>query len=194
MAMHDITQLLQGAECGDEIAQNELYEAVYAELRKLARYHRGKWNGDETLSATVLVHEAYIRLVQQKHPNWQSRGQFYAMASQAMRHILIDYARRRLAGKRGANLQQVPMPASLADESAMDFDTAAELLLIHSQLQQLERDHPRQARVVECQFFGGLRTSETGDALGISTNTVRRDWQLAKIWLGQRLHQGALSE
>lgn len=189
--MKDITQLLRNAEAGDRTAQNQLYEAVYAELRKLARHHRAQWSGDNTLSATVLVHEAYIRLVQHRHPEWQSRGHFYAMASQAMRHILIDYARRRLASKRGGDVQQVTMPTAIADESAMDFDTAAQIMLIHAQLQQLEREHPRQARVVECQFFGGLRTSETSDALGICTNTVRRDWQLAKIWLEQRLDQGA---
>lgn len=191
MATFDITQLLQDAESGDNTAQNQLYEAVYTELRKLARHHRARWSGDDTLSTTALVHEAYIRLVQHKHPAWQSRGQFYAMASQAMRHILIDYARRRLAGKRGGDIQQVTMPTAIADESAMDCDTAAEILLVHAQLQQLELEHPRQARVVECQFFGGLRTSETSDALGICTNTVRRDWQLAKIWLEQRLNQGA---
>lgn len=186
----EITQLLKEVGGGNRLAIDKLYEAVYQQLRGMAAHHRAGWHGDETLNATALVHEAYLKLVNGQHSVWQNRQHFFAVASRAMRHILVDQARRRLTQKRGQGQQSVPLHDDLLGDATSGNDTAEELLAVHEALEELEQSHPRQAKVVECRFFGGLLVDETGEALGISSNTVHRDWNLARLWLHKRLWDG----
>jgi RNA polymerase sigma factor (TIGR02999 family) len=190
----EITRLLQEVEKGDRQAVDDLYDAVYQQLRNLAAHHRAAWHGDETLNTTALVHEAYLKLVNSEHDGWKSRQHFFGVASRAMRHLLVDKARRRLTQKRGEGQQAVSLEEDMVSDSDISEDTATELLAVHEALEQLEQSHPRQARVVECRFFGGLQVDETGQALGISINTVHRDWALARLWLHRRLWDGEPSQ
>ncbi|MCC5868136.1 MAG: sigma-70 family RNA polymerase sigma factor [Gammaproteobacteria bacterium] len=189
----EITQLLKEAEAGDRGALDRLYEAVYSELKTLAAAQRRRWQGNETLNATALVHEAYLKLVQLPNPQWQNRGHFFAVAARAMRHILVDEAKRVSAAKRGSNPQQVGLTQAEALMPAPDQSLATDVLALHQSLESLEASNPRQVRVIECRFFAGLQTEETSEALGISVSTVRRDWELAKIWLERHLGEAAES-
>lgn len=189
----EITQLLKEAESGDRAALDRLYEAVYSELRKLAAQQRRRWSGNETLNATALVHEAYLKLVQLPNPEWQNRSHFFAVAARAMRHILVDEAKRVSAAKRGSNPQQLGLTQAEALMPEQDDGVATEILALHQLLESLEARNPRQVRVIECRFFAGLQAEETSEALGISVSTVRRDWELAKIWLEQHLGEAAES-
>lgn len=183
----DITRLLAAAERGDEAAASALYGAVYGVLHDLARKHRGRWRGDDTLNATALVNEAFLKLSGSEIRHWQNRSHYFAVASRAMRQILVDKARARSTSRRGSGIEHVPINESIDGAGDWDEDLAAEILSLHALLEDLERRHPRQARVIECRFFGGLSLDETSHALGLSSSTVRRDWELAKIWLNQAL-------
>ncbi len=187
----DITELLRAAEGGNEDAAQRLYSLVYDQLRVLALRQRGSWRGDETLNTTALVNEAYLKLVSAADQQWQSRGHFFAVAARAMRQILVDKARQRSSAKRGANAVHQPIDEARVAADPMSDSTATEILTLHELLDELESTHPRQARVIECRFFGGLKIEETCQALGIAASTVRRDWELAKIWLHQRLSEQA---
>ena len=186
----EITRLLREADNGNREAREDLYELVYQQLRALAAHHRGNWHGDDTLSTTALVHEAFLKLVNSKHDDWQSRQHFFAVASRAMRHLLVDQARRRMTQKRGAGNRGESLEEELVADSVASAETAEELIAVHDALEKLEQSHPRQARVFECRFFGGLQVDETGEALGISRNTVHRDWNIARLWLHRRLWEG----
>jgi RNA polymerase sigma factor (TIGR02999 family) len=179
-----ITGLLHAIQAGDPEALDALFPLVYEELRLLARHQRRRWHGNLTLNATALVHEAYIKLVDQHGVVPESRGHFFAVAAKAMRHILCNYARDRQRLKRGDRVAHVPieqveieLPEGVSDEQV------AELNALDEALQRLEQISPRQSRVVECRFFGGLTIEDTALALGISPATVKRDWTMARAWL-----------
>lgn len=162
---------------------SDLYTAAYATLRSLAHVQRIRWSGQETLSTTALVHEAYLKLSRQDAPRWRDRGHFLRVAARAMRHILIDYAERSRAAKRGGTSVHVP-----ADQVPLiDASRIEDLLALNEALRRLERRNPRQARVVECRFFAGLDVEETAEALDVSPTTVKRDWRRGQAWLYRQL-------
>lgn len=177
----DITALLKGATEGDQVAADRLFLVIYDELRIIAKSHRRRWTGNETLNTTALIHEAFVKLDGQAH--WNSRTHFYATAAKAMRHILVNYAEKKRAGKRGGGVADLPL-----DEVLVVGDEAVDdALELHQALEQLENDRPRWCRIVECRFFGGMSIEETARALEISPATVGREWRLASAWLFQRL-------
>lgn len=198
-----ITQLLAQWSAGKPEALHELTPLVYAELRRLAERHLRRERPDHTLGRTALVHEAYLRLVNQKNVQWQDRTHFFCLASQLMRRILVDQARQRLAAKRGDGAAKVsldelgPAAEHEGDEHAASFDIAdpaavgesqrVDVIAIDAALTRLEALDPQQARIVELRFFGGLSVPETAQALGISATTVKRDWAMAKAWLSREL-------
>lgn len=174
---------LQALVADEEVSLSELFSAAYARLHSLARDQRRRWRGQETLSTTALVHEAYLKLSQQESPQWQSRGHFFRIAARAMRHILINYAERSRTAKRGGGSPHVP-----ADETPLVQESRIEeLLALNEALTQLEHLSPRQAQVVECRFFAGLEVEETAEALDVSPATVMRDWRRGKAWLYREL-------
>jgi RNA polymerase sigma factor (TIGR02999 family) len=178
----DVTRLLEGARSGDRAAVDALIEAVYDELRRLASSHLRRERGGHTLSATALVHEAWVKLADQNQP-WQGRAHFFGAASNAMRRILVDYARARSAGKRRG--ERVSLTAVEEDLSATpSFD---ELMTIDTALDELSHVNDRVVRVVECRYFGGLTIPETAEALGVSHTTVSEDWRFARAWLHRAL-------
>lgn len=151
---------------------------VYEELRRLADRHMRRERPDHTLQATALVHEVYLKLVDQKG-NWQSRAHFFGVAAQVMRHLLVDHARAHVRAKRGGGAQAIP----LEDAVVFSLDRSKELLALDEALQRLAKLDARQSKVVEMRFFGGLTVEETAEALGISPMTVKREWSLARAWL-----------
>ena len=158
---------------------------IYDALRGIAHNHLAHERPDHTLSTTALVHEAYLKLVDQREASWQSRTHFFAVASQAMRRILVDYARRRKAAKRGGNAAKVP----LEDALVMVDVRADELVALDDALHALARFDARQATIVEYRFFGGLTIEQTAAVLGISPATVKREWTVAKAWLSHTMSQ-----
>lgn len=179
----EITRLVEQWSRGDQTAFDQLIELVYDDLRQIAHRHLRLDRPDHTIDTTALVHEAYLKLAQHPDGVWRSRAQFFAFASKAMRHILIDYARRRHAAKRGGTRIKVPLRDNMA---AVDAE-AAELLALDEALEMLGERHERMARVVECRFFGGLSVAETAEALDSSIRTVERDWTRARAYLYQAL-------
>lgn len=179
----DVTGLLEAARCGDKGDLDRLFEAVYAELRRIAHARRGEWRGNDTLGTTALVHETYFKLVGQATLGAQDRRRFYALASKAMRNILIDYATMRRTAKRGSGAVHV----SLDDNPISTVDAADELLAMDQALERLGKLNQRQCEVVEHRFFGGLSVQETAEALNVSATTVKRDWALASAWLHEQM-------
>jgi RNA polymerase sigma factor (TIGR02999 family) len=182
-AGRDITGLLVAWRGGDETAGAQLIEAVYSELRRLARGYLQREGPGHSLPPTALVHEAYLKLVDQRRVRWQNRAQFFAIAAHLMRRLLVDHARRRRALKRGGGAR-VPLP---------DFDPAGappdiELLALDAALDRLSATYPRQGQLVELRFFGGLTVQEIAAVLGVAPITVKRDWALAKAWLHREVH------
>ncbi len=179
----EVTQLLMDLRQGDQQAEEKLIPLIYGELRQLAgRYMRGERQG-HSLQPTALVHEAYLRLTDMKEANWQSRAHFFAVAAQLMRRILIDHARSHHAHKRGGLAQIVPFDEAFA----ASFASSEQLLVLDEALDRLAKLDPRQGRIIELRFFAGLTEEETGQVLGISPRTVKRDWRLAKAWLYRQL-------
>jgi RNA polymerase sigma factor (TIGR02999 family) len=184
----EITELLQAAASGDDTAHRRLYQKLYAQLHDIALGHRLGWHRDDTLNTTALINEAWLKLAEGATPVWESRGHFLAVASSAMRQILVDKSRRRRSLKRGADAPHTVLDEiSLADEEAVSPELAGDILRVHEALEKLARTHPRQARVIECRFFGGLQVDEISSTLGISISTIRRDWELGKLWLHREL-------
>lgn len=186
----DITRCLQDWRDGDEDALSRLTAAVYRELRRLASSLFAAESGDRTLQPTALVHELYLQLPSVQHLDWQSRGQFLSVAARIMRNILVDHARRRHAAKRGGGVTPVLVDARV-DDPALKSD----VLVINDALDRLSEHYPRQSRVVELRFFGGLTTEETYQALSAtgvecSQRTVERDWTFARAWLQNDLQNG----
>ena len=164
-------------------ALDDMVPLVYAELRQIAHRQLYSERPDHTLNTTALVHEAYLKLSGLDRMQWKSRAHFFAIAAQAMRYILVNYAVRRTAAKRGGN--QVVLPLDEAGQIAAD--SVEDLLALHEALKRLEALGERPCRVVECRFFGGMTVEETAEALDISPATVKRDWQAARAWLNREL-------
>jgi RNA polymerase sigma factor (TIGR02999 family) len=186
----EVTRLLEALQRGDSAALGTLFPLVYEELRAVAHRQRQRWQGDETLNTTALVHEAYLKLVDQSRVGWESRAHFFATAAKAMRHILINYARDQRAQKRGGDrptLSLEELGERLEGEIALSSDSTDLLVALDEALEKLERVNERQSRIVECRFFGGMTAQETAAALGISTATVSRGWALAQVRLYQHL-------
>lgn len=179
----NVTGLLTEWWQGDKAALETLTPLVYDELRRIAhRYMQSEREG-HTLQTTGLVNEAYLRLGDQQRIEWQSRAHFFAVTAQVMRHILIDYARRRRYVKRGGEAQQIPLEEAVL----MSKPRAAELVALDEALDELANLDPRKSRVVELRYFGGLSLEQTAEVLEISPITVRRDWRAAKAWLYRRM-------
>jgi len=188
-AQDSITGLLQAVERGDRNALDGLFPLVYEELSRLAHHQRRAWHGDLTLNTTALVHEAYLKLVDQKRLPAESRTHFFAVAAKAMRHILCNYARDRHTQKRGGGAPHVSLGPThdLAAQIAITDEHADTLDALDAALRRLEKVAARQARVVECRFFGGLSVEDTATALGISPRTAKRDWTFARAWLRREM-------
>jgi RNA polymerase sigma factor (TIGR02999 family) len=181
--MNDITNVMNQIENGDPTAADQLLPLVYDELRKLARQRLSKENPGQTLQATALVPEAYLRLVGgQKDATWDNRGHFFAAAAEAMRRILIDQARRKQSKKHGGDALRVQFDRDISTGTQHDF-SATDLLDIHVALTEFETIDPERASVVKLHFFAGLSLQETADALGISLATAKRRWTYARAWL-----------
>lgn len=179
----DITRLVEQWRSGDEEAFRRLIDLVYDDLRRIAHRHIRADRSDHTIQTTALVHEAYVKLAQQQDGAWPTRGHFFAFASRAMRHILIDYARRRQALKRGGARIRVPLTEGV---EVADVEIA-ELLTLDEALDKLAQHSERMARIVECRFFGGLSVAETAETLDLSIRTVERDWTRARVYLHQAM-------
>lgn len=179
----EVTHLLRAWNRGDQAALDRLAERVYPELRRMARRYMKDERQANTLQSTGLVHEVYLRLVDVRGVDWRERAQFYAMAAQMMRRILVDAARARASKKRGGSAAKVSIDATAVLSPAPDRS----ILALDEALTALSRLAPRQARVVELRYFGGLTEEEIVAALEISPRTVRRDWDFAKAWLSREL-------
>ncbi len=178
-SQHEITRLLADWSRGDKQALEKLTPIVYEELRRLAgRYLRQERHG-HTLQSTALVHEAYLKLVGQHSIHWQNRAQFFGVAAQLIRRILVDYARNRHAAKRGANAPRLSLDEAIAMPGERDLD----LVALDDALEGLAKLDPRQSRLVELRFFAGLTMEETAEVLNMSLATAKRDWTAAKAWL-----------
>jgi len=178
-----ITDLLVQVRHGSPDAMDRLFPLVYGELRRIAhRQLQGERPG-HTLGTTGLVHETYLKLVDQTRVEWRDRGHFFAVAARAMRRILVDYARRYRAQRRGGGMRRVSLPEGVAVEEQAEM-----LLAVHEALERLATLNERLSQVVECRYFWGLTEEETAVALGVTARTVERDWVKAKGWLYQELH------
>ena len=194
-----LTALLDAAASGDRDAFGRAYALLYDELSALARAQRRRWVGNDTVNTSVLVHEAYLKLLgddagpPSHRTRWQGRRHFFALAAQVMRQVLVNYAEERSAAKRGGTAERVPLetieqgvatpdPEWLHDHAHRDGDEE-EILLLHAALKRLQDISERQARIVECRFFAGLSIPATAEALGISPATVKREWNEASRWL-----------
>jgi len=182
----EITRLLVDWSQGDQAALDKLLPLVYGELRRLSAYYMQRERPDHLLQTTALVHEAYLRLVDQRNVNYQSRAHFFAIAAQVMRHILVDYARGQRRQKRGEGLPSV----ALTDVAIISTDRAEELIAVNSALESLSARDPRKGRVFELRYFGGMSVEEAAEALGVSPITVARDWRMAKAWLRREIAPG----
>jgi RNA polymerase sigma factor (TIGR02999 family) len=184
----DLTHLLNAAERGDPQAAEQLLPLVYDELRQLAAAKLAQETPGQTLQATALVHEAYLRLVDAKDPQrWDGRGHFFAAAAEAMRRILIDQARRKHSQKRGGALRRVELDAG-ALLAEPEGEAAEDLLALDEALQQLEAEDPLKARLVKLRYFAGLPLPEAAAALGVSLATAKRHWVYARSWIYGKLH------
>ena len=190
----EVTRLLLRWRAGDEAALPALVPLVYEELRSLARRHLRHERGSHTLQRTALVHEAFLRIVDQQQVDWESRSQFYGIASQMMRRILVDHARRRSAAKRGDGAAHVDLDAVLqaeGEDSPLQVQQdEVDFAAIDEALSRLEALDPQQGKLVELRFFGGLSIKETADIIGVSPATVKREWAIARAWLQRELMAG----
>ncbi len=179
----EVTQLLADLEAGRPGAESRLLPLVYDELRRVAAGYMRRERPGHTLQATALVHEAYIQLVDQNRVTWRNRAHFFAVAAQMMRRILVDHARSRNAQKRGGPAQKL----SLEEAVGVFDDRDVALEALDDALSTLAQLDPRQSRIVELRFFGGLTTEETAEVLGISAPTIEREWRMARAWLHSQL-------
>ncbi len=177
---HDVTKLLLEWSDGNRSAIDELLPLVYRELQKIAHRYLGRERQSNTLQTTALVHEAFLKLVDQRRVEWQNRAHFFGIAAQAMRRILVDHARQRLADKRGGAAEKVALDEGLIDVSD---EKASNLVELDAALKRLAEIDEQKARLVELRYFGGLSIEETAEVLGVSIATVNRQWRLAKAWL-----------
>lgn len=186
----NVTELLKAWGDGDREALDRLVPLVYAELRRRAAAQLARERGSHTLQPTALVHEAFLRLVDQHSARWENRAQFFGVAAQLMRRILVDHARARAAAKRGGGALSI----SLDEAGEGPASPEADVLHLHQALERLAVQDERQARVVELRYFGGLSTEEAAAVLAVSEITVKRDWAMAKAWLFRELSGGPPGE
>jgi RNA polymerase sigma factor (TIGR02999 family) len=182
----DVTEVLAQIRGGDKRAADKLLPLVYDEFRALARHYLSQERANHTLQPTALVHEAYMKLVDQTRVDWQGRSHFFAVAAQAMRRILVDHARSRQREKRGGGRARVMLDEAVALSPQKDED----VLALDEALEKLAKLDARQAKVVELRFFGGLDVEEVAEALGVSKRTVEGDWTFARAWLSRELRAG----
>jgi len=182
---NEITKLLHGWQDGNRAALDALVPVVYKELRRLAHCELRKERPDHTLQSAALVNEAYLRLFRMQPPQWESRTHFFAIAAQLIRQILVDYARRHRASKRGSGVCTLTLDDAVALSQRKEMDVIA----IDDALRALAEVDPRQSRVVELRFFAGLSLEETSEVMGIATATVQRDWTAARAWLYREISQ-----
>jgi len=180
------TELLRSAESAGAASMDQLVPFIYEELRVIAHRQLGGEHGNQSIQTTELVHETYLRLVDDRRVTRRGRAYFYAAAARAMRQVLVDAARKRNSEKRGGGVSVV----TLDDDATSVTAYADELLNLDEALSELARHNPRQAQVVECRYFGGLGVEETAEALEVSPRTVKSDWALAKAWLFDQLRSG----
>ncbi len=185
---HDVTLILHEWSGGDPNAPERLMPFVYDELRRLARAFLSKERGEHTLQPTALVHESYLRLVDQTRANWQNRAHFYGIAASMMRRVLIDHARAHATEKRGG----AAIHLSLEDVQVPLEERAAELVALDEALERLSQFDQRKCRIVEMRFFAGLSDNEISEVLGITARTVQRDWKKAQLWLYRELSLGSV--
>jgi RNA polymerase sigma factor (TIGR02999 family) len=179
----DVTVLLNAVSAGETGAPEKLLELVYEDLRRLAGAYMKNERSDHTLQATALVHEAYVRLVDWENVGWENRAQFFAVAAQVMRRVLVDHARGRDAAKREGSQHRLALDDAVSFAGGKEFD----LLALEEALIDLEKMDARQAKIVELRFFGGLSIAETAFVLRISETTVKREWTIAKAWFQREL-------
>ncbi len=179
-----ITQLLKQWSNGDEEVLDDLMPLVYKELRRQAAGYLRRERIDHTLQPTALINEAYLKLIDQREVRWQNRAQFFAIASQAMRRILVDYARERKREKRGGAAENLPIEEAL---TIVSQEKSIDLVALDEALNKLATFDDRQAKVVELRYFSGLSIDETAEVLNVSNVTIRRDWTMAKAWLHQEI-------
>jgi RNA polymerase sigma factor (TIGR02999 family) len=174
-----VTRMLLDWTTGDQGAREEMLPLVYDELRALAMWHLGRERRGHTLQPTALVHEVYLRLIDQRHVDWRNRAQFIGLAAVMMRRILVNHARERMAAKRGGDAERVPLSGIDVGGNAPDVD----VISLHEALERLSQLDARKSQIVELKFFGGLTTAEIAEVLQISPATVERDWSFARAWL-----------
>jgi len=182
---HDLTVLLNRVSAGDESAPGKLLELVYDDLRHLAAAYMQDERTDHTLQATALVHEAYLRMVDWENVTWENRAQFFAVAAQVMRRVLVDHARGRNAAKREGSQHKLALDDAVSFAGGKEFD----VLALEEALLSLEKLDPRQAQIVELRFFGGLSIDEAAHVLKVSSTTVKREWTIAKAWFQRELNK-----
>jgi RNA polymerase sigma factor (TIGR02999 family) len=180
------TELLLAWSRGDAAAFDRLVPLVHHELRRLAWRYMRRERPDHTLQATALVNEVYLRMIAVSRVHWQDRAHFFAIAARVMRQVLVDSARRHRASQRGGTLQQVSLDEALVPSTVRHPD----LLALDEALKRLESVHPRKSEVVELRYFGGMKLEEAATVLGVSRDTVKRDWRFAKLWLLRELEAG----
>lgn len=185
--LDEVSQLVLDWANGDQVALDRLMPLVYDELRRVAHNYMRREHPGHTLQTTALVDEAYLRLVDQTHTHWSSRAQFFAIASQLMRRILVDHARSHLYAKRGGGARKV----SLDEVAVLSPERGADLIALDDALQCLSSVDTRKSRIVELRYFGGLSVEETAQILGVSAITVKRDWLVAKAWLRREMSNEA---
>jgi RNA polymerase sigma factor (TIGR02999 family) len=178
----EITRLLSAWSGGDQAAFDELMPLIYKDLQRMARYYMRQQRPNHTLQTTALINEAYMRLVGEPGRTWQNRAHFFGVAAKAMRHVLVDYARKVYSQKRGE-----VRPAQLNEAVVIAADRLGEVVALDDALIDLEKLNPRQCHVVELRYFGGLSVEETAENLKVSPDTVARDWRSAKAWLYRQL-------
>ena len=181
---NEVTQLLRAWMQGQESAKDELYEAVYAELHRMAHRYMSRENPGQTLQTTALVNEAYLKMADVKNLKWQDRAHFFAVSANIMRRILVDRARSRQAVMHGGGLRQVPMDEAIEIPEAGNID----YLALNDALDRLAKTDERKSQIVELRYFGGLTNEEIAEVLKVSPDTVMRDWRFAKAWLQSELN------
>ncbi len=174
-----VTQLLIDLGNGDDHALNQILPYIYDELRRLAGYYMSRERPDHTLQPTALLHEAYLRLIDQRRVDWKNRAQFFGLAANMMRRVLVNHARDRAAGKRGGGAAKVTLSIAVGVFEQPDVDVIA----VDEALEKLAQVDPRKSQIIEFKFFTGLTTEEIAEARGISTATVEREWTFARAWL-----------
>jgi RNA polymerase sigma-70 factor (ECF subfamily) len=184
MPSGDVTELLTQLRAGRQDVRDQLVPLIYGELRRIAGAQMARERLGHTLQATAVVHEAYLRLIGDEPVQWQSRAHFFAIAANTVRRVLLDYARQRHAGKRGGEgARKVEIDAELL----IGGDRLEDVIALDEVLARLSEMDPEQGRLVELRFFGGLNVEETAEVMGISPSTVKRQWRLARAWLGREL-------